>query len=71
MKVVGETKEAVKDDEEEKKADAPVDQKSLPLCNGTNGTPGVDCRVPSKVKRKSKKSLSEIPTCTERITTDC
>ena len=58
-----------------------VDEASLPLCNGTNGVPGKDCRAPltKKKSNRKKKSLhevsgskdNEIPTCTERITTNC
>ena len=58
-----------------------IDPESLPLCNGTNGVPGEDCRAPSQKRKSTKKKKSlhevsgskdnEIPTCTERITTNC
>ena len=46
----GDPKEEAK--EEPKPEEEQVDQSTLPLCNGTNGVPGKDCRIPSKVKKK-------------------
>ena len=45
-------------------------QGGLPICNGTNGTPGVDCEKPSLVQMGSSLSWM-LPTCSPTITENC
>ena len=42
----------------------------LPVCNGTNGTPGTDCTPASLVATGSELTWM-LPTCSETITTQC